>query len=291
MIQITQNAVHVDMPHDEYHAHPAVGSSMLEDFRKSRRDFKARHIDKTAKPRVYTEEVELGTDVHMLLFEPGRFYSTTTTFPETNGGEPWNWRKPAHRKLRDEIMAELEESGKRILTPDRIARAKAMAKAITADKKTRHLLDQQGEAEYSIFWTDPATGIECKCRVDWWARISVDLKTTGCIEPGEYAKQCLRLGNYRKRAHYLAGIRALTGEKNPLFVHVAAENCEPFRVAKYNLIDETREGQSLGEMQRRTLLHELAECMESDQWEEPWEREVVDLHAPRYAFSEDEYRF
>lgn len=285
------DARHVEMTAEEYHAHPAVGSSMLEDFRTSRRLYYAKHIAKT-EPQKKSDALDFGTLVHLMLLEPEKLpVLVAPPMPAvTPSGEPWNKRLKADREAW--AAAEAERSCFPLCFSDEdLKRAKRTVDAVMGNWHARRLVEQKGEREYSIFWTDPATGIECKCRVDWWSAIPLDIKTTCDATPAFYAKQCVKFGYTRKRAHYLDGIRYLTGDKNPAFVHLAVETDGFHRVLCSELDDLDRDGHSLGETQRRSLLWELAKCIETGDWREPWERNVITLGLPGWAYSEDAFNY
>src|SRR5687767_7846345 len=54
-------AEHRPMSAAEYHAHPALGASMLETFRESRRKFHALYVAKTMTPTPASGAMQLGT--------------------------------------------------------------------------------------------------------------------------------------------------------------------------------------------------------------------------------------
>jgi len=292
--QATKEAVtkayHVAMSSEEYHAHPALGATMLETFRESRRKFHAIHITKTMAPKVSSPAMRLGTLVHMRLLEPGRYIDAIgDPMPEfAPDGTIWNKRLKAHR----EAWAEEEfkrASGEPVDLPTRNT-VEAIAQSVLNNRHARRLLERHGEPEYSIFWTDPATGIECKLRVDWWSSIPIDIKTTRDSSPAAFAKQCVDLGYHVKRAHYMQGITAFAGPDLPM-VHLAVGTEPPFSACCYDLDDTDSMGVSLGLRQWRSAMQSLAECMESDQWDEPYERQIVTLRLPGWAFQQDAYSF
>jgi hypothetical protein len=282
-------AVHIPMSHTEYHAHPAIGASGLETFRDSRRKFHGMHVVKSMVPRPTTPAMQLGTLVHLRLLEPEKFRTTVAEpFPTTApDGKKWLRREGSdHAKWwQDEID---KRAGMIACDEQTLDRIESIVNAIRSNERAAKLLTQDGQCEYAIFWTDADTGIECKCLVDWYAPIAVDLKTTADPSPAQYARSLVSLGYHRKLAHYRNGIEHLRGESSHL-VHIAAETAEPYRVANYRIGDMDRTGFSLGVTQRRRLLHELAECYASGDWRDPFEKYVMDLQIPTFAFTEDSY--
>lgn len=274
-----------DLPNDEYHKMPCISSSKLEKFRQSRRVYEALYVTHTLAPKPPTDAMELGTLVHLLVLERDKFNECVAVRPATApDGSAWNLRKPTHREWRNEWERSCE--GK--LTPDgdTLATALAMAEAVHSHPKAKKLLAQAGDAERSIFWTDAESDLRCMCRVDYFAPISIDLKSARDVSPGIYANDLVRLGYLRKRAHYLAGLKEVGIEK---FVHIAVQNTWPYTVACYELDDYDRDGNSLGAVQRRRLLYDLRECHESGDWREPWEKSIWLLEAPAWAHREQLY--
>lgn len=291
MVVATQKtgAVHIDMPAEKYHEHPAIGASMIEIFRRSRREFYQRFVECEEVPAKRTDPMDLGTLIHARLLEPLRFEELLAPqFPSTNeAGEEWNWRKPAHRDERDAWYAK-HADGKIVISEEERTDLDKIIGAVLNNQHARRLLEREGKSEYSIFWTDYETGLNLKCRVDWFSSIPLDLKSSADVSPAEYSRQIVKLGYHRKLAHYLDGIAAHVGEPVPM-VHLAVETKTPYRVATYDINDADLRGRSLGERQRRELLRQIQKCYADNDWREPWEKQIVSLSLPRWAFSEDEF--
>lgn len=294
------SARHVAMTSEEYHAHPAIGASMLECFRESRRTYFARYVAKTEPAPEPTDAMNFGTLVHMSLFEPERVADAVAApYPEfAPDGKKWLRRAGSnHEKWWAEEVAKRE--GKIKVMSDVLPRVARVVEAIKANEFAATILGQEGTPEFSIFWVDKATGLECKCRVDFmptqwmtdYRKVAADLKTADDPSPQPYISQCVRLGYHRKLRHYRAGLNAYTGSQQN-FVHIAAGTSPPYVVAHYDIDDrDQRDGYPLGQEQRRRVLRNLAECMDTGDWREPWEKSVVTLLLPSWAFAEESYQF
>jgi len=289
MSTVKTKAEHVDMEAEEYHTHPAIGASMLETFRESRREFYGRYVAKTLPPKEPSDAMKFGTLVHLAVLEPERFAETVVTMPNLYQGEEWNWRKPAHREARDAMQAKFAAEGKTCIELGDWEAVEAIAKSIRENKYAHRLVNGQGQPEFSIFWTDHETGLELKCRVDWFASIPVDIKTTNDPSPEEYARTCLKFGYHRKASHYLAGIEAFNDLPTPM-VHLAVGTKPPYVVAAYEINDRDSDNKSLGYQQWRATLASLARCYETGDWREPWEKQITSLRLPGWAFTEDLYQ-
>lgn len=277
-----------ELTNEQYHATPFIGASMLEVFRKSRRRYYEQYVARTIPAKPASPAMELGTLIHCRILEPEKFAGMVgEVAPEVApDGKPWLRRKGSqHEAWWNEW---LESQAGRIPVDKATAnRIEAIAAAVWANEDAKRLLSRPGKPEYSISWKDRETGLELKCRVDYFAEIPVDLKTTKDPSPMAYPHDVVRFGYHRKRAHYQAGIFALTGEHYP-FCHIAAGTEQPHEVAVYD-IDDMRNGKSLGEQQWRETLNQLAECYASGDWSNPWESQITSLSIPNWAFFEDAY--
>lgn len=281
-----------ELPAEEYHAHPAIGSSQLEDFRESRRLYEGRYILKTIPRRAPSPAMQLGTWIHTRLLEPDKYFADLAEpMPEVApDGKKWLKRKGSdHEKWWADELAKRE--GKIAIDEDTRQLIEDVAASVLAKPWAKPLLSEDGEPEYSIFWTDEETGLQLKCRVDWFRPIvSIDLKTTECASPAKFVKTCVALGYHRKRAHYLAGIRALTGDKRSRMVHLAVGTTPPYSAGAYELGDTDRyTNSSLGLMEWRHDLKCLARCLEANDFSETWEREILTIEYPAYAFTQGSY--
>lgn len=285
----TALAEHREISADEYHAHPAWGASMLEDFRQSRRTCYARHVAKTEPKPEPTDAMKLGTLVHLRLLEPATYSQRVSVMPDmTPDGDPWNMRKPSHRDAWAKLEAEVAGSGITLIEKPQREQIEAIAESVLGNWHARRLLERDGQPEYSIFWTDKETGLPLKCRVDWWSTLPLDLKTTCDPSPEAFSRQCAQLGYDRKRAHYLAGIAAHVGESLPL-VHLAVGTQPYYPCCPYDLDDTDANGKSRGQRQWRQTLRDLAACLESGDWAEPYEKQIVSLRLPNWAHHSDEF--
>lgn len=281
-----------ELPAADYHADPALGSTDLELFRDSRRAFYGAKVAPDAKPMDSTPAMDFGSVIHLMLLEPSKVADAVAEpYPEVApDGKKWLRRKGSdHEKW----WAEEEEKrkGKLAFTQDDWDRANATVESVKENKQAMKFLEREGKPEFSIFWTDRDTGFRLKCRVDWMSSVALDIKTTCDPSPRAYASQIARMGYIRKKAHYEAGLLALYGNNAPRFAHIAIETQEPFRIACYEIDDRTKDGLSLGRLQRRATLAALKDCYETGDWREPWEKRPQMLAMPSYVFYEDEYTY
>lgn len=156
--------------------------------------------------------------------------------------------------------------GRIVLSPEVWDQLHAMAAAVHAHPAAGALLTSvPGEAEKSVYWNDPTTGVLCRCRPDWWREddVLVDLKTTDDASPEGFAKS---MANWRydvQDPFYTDGVKIATGRNVKAFVFIAVEKKPPYAVGVYVLDSASRD------IGRATYQHDLkvyAECLANDNW-------------------------
>lgn len=170
--------------------------------------------------------------------------------------------------LWSDVQAEwLANNGQRtVLSAEQWDQLHRMRDAVMAHPAASALLTKvPGKAELSVYWNDPATGVLCRCRPDWWREddVLVDLKTCEDASPEGFAKS---MANWRydvQAPFYLDGVRQATGRKPRGFVFVAVEKKAPFAVGVYVLDSESLE---LGRAQYVADLRTYAECVRTGSW-------------------------
>src|SRR3990167_7406294 len=147
------------------------------------------------------------------------------------------------------------------------------------------LLAAPGRSEVSVYWTDSATGLKCRGRLD---RVVdgppaiVDLKTYGTSDPRVIARRVAQGGAHIQAAHYCDGLAATTGVAlaEIRYLLISAESAPPFDVAVLEL--EFDNALALGRAERDRLMRRLASCIERDEWPGRCP-EIVALEMPAWA--------
>lgn len=254
-----------DMPSADYHAHPAVSKSVLDKIARSPLHCRAYLDGERTEP---TPAMLLGTAVHTAILEPERFDAEYAVF---EGDRRTTAGKQAY--------AELVSRGKSIISASDADVISSMSAAVRAHPVASALL-RNGSAEQSVFWTDPMTGLECKCRPDWWRtdNIVVDVKTTEDASPASFAKSVAGFRYHVQAAHYQAGTQA------ERFVFIAVEKKAPYAVAVYDLDAVSLE---LGEAIRRQDLAMFELCSRAGEWP-GYSPDIEVLSLPPWAFPKSE---
>ena len=239
---------------DEYHHQaPGISSTGLKQLLRSPAHYQAylqeRGSDSPAR--------RLGRAIHAWVLEPHLFDQKFAV-----------WRAGA-RRGRAYADFELAHRGKTILGEAEMRAVQGCAHALLNDKTfplrgflegARDGLGQPlvapAKTEFSIFWTDEATGVQCKVRLDAVRLedpvIAVDLKSTDDARPEAFTRQLLRLHYDLQAAFYMEGVRRFTGRECP-FIFAAVEADRPHGTAFYALSPNS----DLMENGRRKVRHAL----------------------------------
>jgi hypothetical protein len=196
---------------------------------------------------------------HALLLEPDTFHAEHVVYQGARrAGKEWD------------AFATLY-ADKAILKADEMAKIEAIGAGIRRHGPASRLLDLPGWSELTVTWTDPATGIVCKARLD---RLGfdgqtyhlIDLKTYGTSNPRKVASMIAKMGAHVQAAHYVAALLdgcGIPAEQIKSYI-ISAEAGQPNDCAVLEL--EPDGALRTGQTERRRLLGLLAECRAADSW-------------------------
>lgn len=244
------------MPAEQYHADPdSVSNTMLSDMAKTPAHCYALHMAPNRPPRVPTDAMLTGTLVHTAILEPSALRARYVEKP------------PGMRFSTKEGMAWRDAQTLTIVSRDDMETAEAARAAVVRVKSLDGLL-RSGDAEASVFWIDPATGLRCRARPDWlhWhgpKRVTVlDVKTISELTDKAIERAIATYGYHRQAAHYTAGLNAC-GIEVEEFVFGFVSNCYPFLAVAKVLDDESMQQ---GRDEVAELLTMFMDCKKSGQW-------------------------
>jgi exodeoxyribonuclease VIII len=263
------------MPASEYHAAPAISNSALNKLAQSPYHYWAHYIAEGRPVIEPTPAMRAGTLAHCAILEPDELQMRYVVRPadidgRTKEGKAW--------------LAEALLSRREVVTAAEMATAQAQRAAVLEVPELASLLGA-GLAEQSIFWTDTATGVECKARPDWvhtlpdGRAILVDVKTTPDVAPDSFAKSVANFGYHRQAAFYTEGYRRATGVEVAAFIFAAVTNGYPYVAAAFLLHEDALER---GTRECVALLRKYAECKETNTWPRPAEGVTV-LNLPAWS--------
>lgn len=233
------------------------------------------HYGKT-HDRPDTPSMGKGRAAHCATLEPDEFPRRYTVWRDARRGKPWM-----------EFSEAATDAGLEILTQAEYDDVLAIRDAVRAHPvAARYLAD--GNAEETITWTDDATGLLCKARLDFRVpqftpAAVVDLKTARDIGDRAFGRQTHDLLYYMSAAHYLNGCRAVYGH-NHEFIFIAVESNPPHDVRCGPLSEDAL---YCGEQEAARLLRLVADCTASGEWPGAYpDEDTFDLPAWFYAEGE-----
>lgn len=157
------------MPNDEYHK-PETGfsTSTLKEFNKDPALVKWRNDSPQDKSKMAA--IDFGTDFHSYFLEPEEFKKQYQVLPE------FNRRKKEEKEEEQELINQWQEDGIIAVKAEDMVKLEAMRQSAMAHPTVKSIMDLNGVAERSYFWTDQKTGVLCKCRPDFIAEFSDKVK-------------------------------------------------------------------------------------------------------------------
>lgn len=258
-VEVTEPGVY-EMDDVTYHGDPVPGGSLSSSG--------ARRLLPPSCPAIFDYErkngrpgkkvFDIGHAAHKLALGVG---------PDIVEVEADSWRTNAAKDRGTEIR---EAGGVPLLT-DEFGMVTAMAVALAAHPIAGALFSPgNGTPEASMFWTDSASGITCRSRLDWLPKprpgkrfIVVDYKTARSAEPQAFAKAAMDHGYHCQAPWYCDGVVALGIAEDPLFVFVVQEKTPPYLVTVVQLDDTAMR---IGRILNRRAIGIYAECSATDTW-------------------------
>lgn len=243
------DGVYPNVPDSEYRQWDAINHSALCKF-----DHSAAHVYEAlhgeSEP---TDAMEFGSAFHIAVLERERFASAVALEPKFTGTG-----SVAARKAWNDANAG------RIVIPEAKAQTiAAMIAAVRANPECRKLAATPGLAETCIVWTDKATGLRCKGRVDKFYKdygLFVDLKTTEDASERKFTRSVTDYWYWTQSEFYRMGFAALGYKVEGLIL--AVEKKPPHGVAVYSLLPWSE----IAQKQIRNWLQQAAVCVRENKW-------------------------
>jgi exodeoxyribonuclease VIII len=241
-----------DLPIDQYHSGPGVSKSQLDQIAKSPAHYQ---YARTAPKKAPTAAQRFGSLAHLAVLEPHKL--NVVVGPDLNKNTK-EWKA---------FKAQVEAEGKEIVTQEELDTLEGMKAAVYAHPAAAWLLGP-GYVEHSAYWTDPATGLLCRCRPDKLRRtekgiVLVDLKSTEDASEAEFSRSIENFRYHVQAAFYTDGIEAALGEPVAAFAFIAVEKKAPYAAACYQLATVDVED---GREAYQADLFRLQECMTRNEW-------------------------
>ena len=256
------------MTEQEYRAAAGINKSTLWEMRKSPAHYK--YI--LEHPAEDTPALRFGRALHSAVLTPTAYKRDFHIAPDVD--KRTKTGKETYAAWKASIPDGADE-----LTADEAQTVSEMVKVIRKNREAMNLL-KGARRELPLFWTDPATGLRCKCRLDAYSpAAAVDLKTTTDASTKAFRRDAIKQGYHLQAAHYLNGIEAVKG-KRPDWYFIAIEKTKPYAIHIFRATEQFIE---YGDYLRSELMEELKRCMTAGTWPSyPFDG----LDAPEWALDE-----
>ena len=258
------------LSNEAYHSGPGISKSGLDDMDPPARYY-ALHLDPKRPERVQTAAQRVGILAHCAILEPEQLAKRYRVGPDViRSTKAW---KEFELSLAPGVEA---------IKPDEAAVAWAQRESVLKLPGMAEILSA-GKAEVSAFWTDPYTGVLCRCRPDFAADCGVllDVKTVGNSSPDDFRLQAARMRYDVQDAFYSEGYGIASGSPVERFLFVTVETAYPFLAAVHELLPESK---AAGAEKARAALTRYAECLRNNHWPH-YGSEIHQIQLPAWALT------
>lgn len=284
LTELPRQGLVYDLPNAVYQSLPEVSNSDLKWYRKSPFHYFARCLQPV--PEVFlTDDDEddptgalfAGTLCHCATLEPDQFDRRYVVGPavKTRGAKAW----------KEFVAANPERVA---ITPKQYATALGQAASLRRLDAVAEILEG-GQCEVSAFWTDPATGIGCRCRTDCVNRefgtprqpmaMILDLKSTQDASRRGMQAAIARLGYHHQCVWYSTGYALASHINVAGFIFAFVESKYPFAA---RVVELDAEAWDVAARENRQALEALARCRQRGEWP-GYSAEVENVGLPRWA--------
>ena len=199
---MTEQRIVVDMPNEEYHGTKAMSKTTIDLAHNDPYGPAWAKSCPTDKEKLKT--FDFGDAMHAICLEPHRLKAEFVIMPKFG-------QKAVDKEAKAAWLAEHDKF--KVLSEDDHKKLNLMFESVMAHGEARALIEAEGLAEASYFWTDEQTGLGCKCRPDKHiesANLLVDVKTTPSLAKFNYSVDDYRY--YVQDPWYCDGVSRFTSE-------------------------------------------------------------------------------
>lgn len=286
-----------DISNEEYHASNGISRSGLMSFNRTPFHYYSEYLDPNRLTREKSSDAAImGNAFHTMILEPHEFDNRFAIkldllkLPKTPllrevGREEYDKAKLNHelfKNKQDEMVNQflISSEGKNVLTQEDLNKLNKMKSNVSNHPKASSLI-QGAKYEKSLYWTDPHTGLLCKCRPDIWQDCFIgDIKTAANAGYREFQRAFYSYGYHIQCAMIHEAFKNLFNILITDFVFIVVENSAPHAVAIYPL-DKLSLQQSV-EIFKNKLL-EMKECFDKNVWPS-YKTQIITL--PNYAIGD-----
>lgn len=250
-----KDGLHPKLPFRDYALEPRINQSLLAKFSRS----PAHAREYIANPSMPTDDMFLGTLIHMAVLEPEEFKKRVVVAPKVDR------RRSEGKAIWEKFQA--DNKGREVADLDEYNTAVNVAKSVHAHPLVADLLAAKGVNEVTAAWTDTRTGVKCKARIDrlcslFGYTIVLDLKSTRSAEDYPFSKSIADYKYHLQAAFYMDGLTTLAPAKRKYWI-VPVEKEPPYCCQVFE-IEEPAIQQGRAEYQQ--YLDTYLDCVKSGIW-------------------------
>lgn len=241
----------------------------------------------TQEDRRDTPSMSLGRIIHLALLEPEVFRSSVLCIPSMpltgkaakadfvrhvlNTAEvvaDIDPDQPAER-LRAAVSEALTAAGKTLVTSDQMAtlRAQVASLNLPQHRLARQAIAMHELTEVEVYWTDEASGVTCKAKIDQLSRVhlsAADLKSCQSATVEAFRRSLWTYGYHYQEAMYRRACRSLGIHLSIRdFAFILCETSAPYH---WNVVHCSPDDIYIADQTISRDLLRLRECLDSDRW-------------------------
>lgn len=282
--EITEPGVYPGVPEWAYHADPVPWGSLSSTGARQLMTAPAKFRYARDTP---TRTMEFGTAAHARTLGAGAELAVITD-AAANGA--WS------TKAAKEAVAAARAAGQVPVKPEQAAQIEAMTARLARHRTAARLFAPgTGQAEVTIVWADPDTGVWRRARIDHLPSgdsgdlFVADYKTGEDASPDAVSRAIGRYRYHWQGAWYRAAVLWARPRVRVRFILVVQEKDPPYLVECYEIDPRDLD---YGDTQNRLALERYRDCSQAGTWPgyDPFEGEqgIPVIRAPRWARPDDD---
>ncbi|MBL4809042.1 MAG: PD-(D/E)XK nuclease-like domain-containing protein [Phycisphaerales bacterium] len=240
---------------DKYHADTSrISKSGLDLIHKAPAKYYERYLNQNRASEKRTEYFVEGSAFHTIILEPELFKNEFVVHLPFKG--------EGSRKQKERLIS--MNPGKDLILMETYNTVNYMRDAVMNHPIAGELFND-GFAERVFNWIDPATGVKCKCKPDWFntkRKCTVDLKSTDDASNSSFVRSSFKYRYHVQSPFYIDGLKN-NGINSDSFIFVAVEKEPPYLV---NVFYSPKDSMDFGREEYLNDLEIYKECKLNNEW-------------------------
>lgn len=261
-----------DMPGEEVGLISGLSATRLKDLEPSAYNYRW----KKDHPKLPSPTMFLGSAFDMALLQPELFERKFRIF---------DFKPTASGAYTEARIGECAESGQRPLAVEHLEVVREMVHVVKS-KGYEWLEPDNGTAQVTVLWQDPAHGFQCKAVIDWLTNDGLDVEVKTCRDASEegFWRQVGEMRYHWQVAWQLLGLQTVSGYPSSWSqaAFLAVQTTEPIDCSVYPMLGEDLQAayEQLIGIRRR-----YADALSSGKWPglpaygagelKPWHRRIT----------------